>query len=117
MAHSSPAVDAHSRKARGKPGDPLPAAGLSTSMHHWGANGHYQRQAPPLPPVRVRMRRSGRAKMPEVGPHPEGLKAETGEIDPPPEDPGNADEASIAMILWTMSPTMWSWDGNETSLT
>ena len=41
--------------------------------------------------------------MPEVGPHPEGLKTETGEIDPPPEDLGNADEASIVTILWTMS--------------
>ena len=39
--------------------------------------------------------------MPEVGPHPEGLKAETGGIDPPPEDLGNADEASIVTILWT----------------
>ena len=53
--------------------------------------------------------------MPEVGPHPEGLKAETGEIDPPPEDLGNADEASIVMILWMMSPTMWPRAGNETS--
>ena len=57
------------------------------------------------------------AKTPEVGPHPEGLKAETGEIDPPPEDLENADEASIVTILWTMSLTMWPWAGNETSLT
>ena len=63
------------------------------------------------------MRRSGEAKTPEVGPHPEGLKAETGEIDPPPEDLGNADEASIVTILWTMSLTMWPRAGNETSLT
>ena len=56
------------------------------------------------------------AKMPEVGPHPEGLKAETGGIDPPPEDLGNADEASIVTILCTMSPTMWPQAGNETSL-
>ena len=55
--------------------------------------------------------------MPEVGPHPEGLKAETGGIDPPPEDLGNANEASIVTILWMMSPTMWPQAGNETSLT
>ena len=54
------------------------------------------------------------AKTPEVGPHPKGLKAETGGIDPPPEDLGNADEASIVTILWTMSPTMWPWARNET---
>ena len=52
--------------------------------------------------------------MPEVGPHPEGLKAKTGEIDPPPEDLGNVAEASTVIILWTMSPTMWPWAGNET---
>ena len=55
--------------------------------------------------------------MPEVGPHPEGLKAKTGEIDPPPEDLGNTDEASIMTILWTMSLTTWPWAGNKTSLT
>ena len=55
--------------------------------------------------------------MPEVGPHPEGPKAETGEIDPPPEDLGNVDMASIVTILWTMSLTMWPQAGNETSLT
>ena len=63
------------------------------------------------------MRWPGEAKMPEVGPHPEGLKAKTGEIDPPPEDLGNADEASIVTILWMMSLTMWPRAGNETSLT
>ena len=52
--------------------------------------------------------------MPEVGPHPDGLKAETGEIDPPLEDLGNVAEASTVTILWTMSPTMWPWAGNET---
>ena len=57
------------------------------------------------------------AKMPEVGPHPEGLKVETGEIDPQPGDLGNADGASIVTILWTMSPTMWPQAGNETSPT
>ena len=57
------------------------------------------------------------AKMPEVGPHPEGLKAKTGEIDPQPEDLGNADRASIVTILWMMSPTMWPRAGNETSPT
>ena len=55
--------------------------------------------------------------MPEVGPHPEGLKAETEGIDPPPEDLGNANEASIVTILWTMSLTMWPWAGNEISPT
>ena len=55
--------------------------------------------------------------MPEVGPHPEGLKAKTGGIDPLPEDLGNADEASIVTTLWTISVTMWPQAGNETSLT
>ena len=63
------------------------------------------------------MRQPEGAKMPETGPHPEGLKAKTGGIDPPPEDLGNADEASIVTILWTMSPTMWPRAGNKTSLT
>ena len=55
--------------------------------------------------------------MPEVGPHPKGLKAKTGGIDPLPEDLENADEASIVTILWMMSLTMWPWAGNETSCT
>ena len=63
------------------------------------------------------MRQPGGAKVTEVGPHPEDLKAETGGIDPPPEDLGNANEASIVTILWTMSLTMWPRAGNETSLT
>ena len=37
-----PAVDACPRKASGRPGNPLPAAGLSGSTYHWGANGHHQ---------------------------------------------------------------------------
>ena len=65
------------------------------------------RQAPPLAPVRVMMRWPEGAKMPEVGPHPKGLKAETGEIDPPPEDLGNVTEASPVTIQWMMSPIMW----------
>ena len=72
------------------------------------------RQAPSLAPVRVMMRWPEGAKMPEVCPHPEGLKAETGEIDPPLEDLGNVTEASTVTILWTMSPTMWPQPGNET---
>ena len=52
-------------------------------------------------------------KTPEVGPHPEGLKAKTEGIDPPPEDLGNTDEASIV----TIQCTMWPQAGNETSLT
>ena len=52
--------------------------------------------------------------MPEVGLHPEGLKADTRETDPPPEDPGNASEASIVTTLWTRCLTMWPQDGNET---
>ena len=55
--------------------------------------------------------------MPEVGPHLEGLKADTREIDPPPEDLGNADKASIATTLWTRCLTMWPQDGNKTSHT
>ena len=72
------------------------------------------RQAPPLAPVRVMMRQPEGAKMPEVGPHPEGLKAKTGEIDPPLEDLGNIAKASTVTTLWMMSPTMWPWAGNET---
>ena len=63
------------------------------------------------------MRWPGEVKMPGVGPHPKDLKAETGGIDPPPEDLGNASEASIVTILWMMSLTMWPWAGNETSPT
>ena len=63
------------------------------------------------------MRRPGGPKVPEVGPHPEGLKTGTGGIDPLPEDLGNANEASIATTLWTTSVTMWPRAGNETSLT
>ena len=54
-----------------------------------------QSRAPPLVPVRVTRSQPGKAKMPGVGPHPEGLKADTRETDPPPEDPGNAGEAPI----------------------
>ena len=53
----------------------------------------------------------------EVGPHPKGLEARPGEIDPPPEDLGSITEASTVTILWTMSPTMWPWVGKETSPT
>ena len=42
MTHGPPAADAHPRKAGGKPGDPLPAAGLSALTYHWGVNGHHQ---------------------------------------------------------------------------
>ena len=56
-------------------------------------------------------------KVPEVGPHPEGLEAKPGEIDPPPEDLGNVTEASTVTILWTMSPTMWPQAGKESSPT
>ena len=41
-------------------------------------------KAPPLAPVRVAVRWPGKVNMPEVGPHPEGLKADTGETDPLP---------------------------------
>ena len=75
------------------------------------------RQVPSLAPVRVVMRWPEGAKTPEVGPHPEGLKAKTGEIDPPPEDLENVSEASPVTILWTMSPNMWPWARKETSPT
>ena len=52
-----------------------------------------------------------------VGPHPEGLKADTRETDPPPEDPENTGEASRVTILWMRCLTMCSQDGNETSRT
>ena len=55
--------------------------------------------------------------MPEVGPHPEGLKADTGKIDPPPEDLGNINEASIVTTLWMICLTTWPRVRNETSLT
>ena len=74
-------------------------------------------QAPPLAPVRIMRRWPGKAKTPGVGPHPEGLKADTGETDLPPGDPGNAGEASIATTLWTRCLTTWPQDGNETSCT
>ena len=74
-------------------------------------------KAPPLAPVRVMVRRPGKAKVPEVVPHPEGLKADTRKTDPPPEDLGNADEASRVTTLWTRCLTMWLQDGNKTSCT
>ena len=74
-------------------------------------------KAPPLATVRVTVRWPGKAKMPEVGPHPKGLKADTRETDPPPKDLGNANEASIVTTLWTRCPTVWPQDGNETSRT
>ena len=48
-----------------------------------------------------------------VGPHPEGLKADFGEIDPPPEDLGNADEASRVTTLWMRCLTTWPQDGKR----
>ena len=54
---------------------------------------------------------------PEVGPHPEGPQAKTGEIDPTPEDLGNDAEASPVTTLWTVSANMWPWAGEETSPT
>ena len=63
------------------------------------------------------MRRPEGTKVPEVGPHPEGLEAEPGEIDSPPEDLGNVTKASTVTIQWMMSPTMWPRAGNETSPT
>ena len=56
-------------------------------------------------------------KVPEVGPHPEGLKADNEGTDPSPEDPGNAGEASRVMISWMRCPTTWPQDGNKTSHT
>ena len=56
-------------------------------------------------------------KAPEVGPHPEGLKTDNGETDPPPEDPGNTGEASGVTIPWRRCLIMWPQDGNETSHT
>ena len=63
------------------------------------------------------MRQPEGTKVPEVGPHPEGLKAKPGKIDPPPEDLGNVAETSTVTIPWTMSPTMWPRAGKETSPT
>ena len=56
-------------------------------------------------------------KVAEVGPHPEGLKTDNGETDPPPEDPGNAGGASRVTIPWMRCPITWPQDGNETSRT
>ena len=63
------------------------------------------------------VRRPGGVKVPEVGPHPEGLKAKTGGIDPLPENLGNADEVSIVTTPLMISVTMRPQAGNETSLT
>ena len=74
-------------------------------------------RAPPLVPVRVVRSWPGKMKMPGVGPHLEGLKADTSETDPPPEDPANAGEAYSVTILWMRCLTTWPQDGNETSRT
>ena len=63
------------------------------------------------------MRRPEGMKAPEVSPHPKGLEAKPGEIDPPPEDLGNFTEASTVTILWMMSLTMWPLAGKDTSPT
>ena len=63
------------------------------------------------------MLRPRKVKVPGEGPPPEGLKANAGDIDPPPEDPGNAGEAPIVTTLWTRCLTTWPQDGNETSHT
>ena len=55
--------------------------------------------------------------MPGVGPHPEGLEADTGKTDPQPEDPGNAGEASLVVIPWMRCLITWPQDGDETSHT
>ena len=47
MTFSYPAADARLRKARGGPGDPLPAAGLSASAHLWGTDSHHQGKCHP----------------------------------------------------------------------
>ena len=74
-------------------------------------------KAPPLAPVRAVLRQPEKAKTPEVGLHPEGLKANTGKTDPPPEDPGNAGKAPRVMIPWTRCLTTWPQDVNKTSRT
>ena len=63
-AHGPTTAGAHPRKAGDKPGDPLLSAGVSTTP------------SKALPPALVRavVRWLGKAKTPEVGPHPEGLR-------------------------------------------
>ena len=56
-------------------------------------------------------------KAPEVGPCPEGLRAGNEGTDPPPEDPGNAGEASRLAVSWMRCPTMWPQGGSKTSPT
>ena len=82
--------------------------------------GHRQpppRPIPPLAPVRVATSWSEGTEVPEVGPYPKVLWAKAGEIDLPPEDPGNAIEASRALPLWTMSPNTWPLARSKTSTT
>ena len=49
-------------------------------------------------------------KVPEVGPHPEGLKTDSKGTDPPPEDPGNAGEVPRVAISWMRCPITWPQD-------
>ena len=109
-AHIATTAGAHPQKAGNDPGDSLLAAGVPP-------NAPPPSQALPLVPVRVMRSWPGKTKMPGVGPHPKGLKANTVETDPPQEDPGNAGEASRVMIPWMRCLTTWPQDGNETSRT
>ena len=48
-------------------------------------------QAPPPVSARISRSRLERREVPEVGPHPEGLRIGKEGADPPPEGPGSAD--------------------------
>ena len=74
-------------------------------------------QAPPPVPARVVRSRPGKMKAPEVGPPPKGPKINNEGTDPPPEDPGNASEASRVAVSSKRCPTTWPQDGSETSPT
>ena len=50
-------------------------------------------RVPPPVPARITETRLEKLKVPEVGPRPEGLRVGNEGADPPPEDPGSADEA------------------------
>ena len=74
-------------------------------------------RAPPPVPARITRSRLEKRRVPEVGPHPEGLRAGNEGTNPPPEGPGSTGGVPPEMVSWTRWPTMWPQGGSQTSPT
>ena len=71
-------------------------------------------QAPPPASARITRSWPERREVPEVGPHPKGLRIGKEGADPPPEDPGSADRLIPLTVSWTGWPTMCPQGGSGT---